>query len=176
MSASSSISTTSDRSAHRAPAFGIAATLLPVRLILQWGEAVAGCLHLRDTPSPSGEREGLGARLNESRAPFLPLSPAGPGRSLELVNRATVAYVEHTGWLPEVARLRELGAAVHRVEIELTTGEALHGELLALAPPDRRRLSDLLNRGEAFLTLVDGGRTLFIHRDAVARVRSRDGA
>ena len=171
MSASSTISTTSDRSVHRAPAFGISATLLPVRLVLQWGEGVAGCLHLRDTPSPSGEREGLGARLNEPEASFLPFSPAGPGRGVELVNRATVAYVEHPGLLPEVARLRELGAAVHRVEIELTTGETLRGDLLAVAPPDRSRLSDLLNRGEAFLPLEDGGRTLFVHRDAIARVR-----
>lgn len=173
MSASSSISTTSDRSAHRAPAFGIAATLLPVRLVFQWGEAVAGCLHLRDTHSPSGEREGLGARLNEPGAAFLPFSPAGPGRSVELVHRTAVAYVEHAGWLPEVANLRDLGAAVHPVEVELTTGESLQGDLLAVAPPDRSRLSDLLNRGDLFLPLVDGGRTLFVHHDAIARVRGR---
>jgi hypothetical protein len=154
----------------------MAATLLAVRLVLQWGEGLAGVLHLRDTPSPSGEREGLGARLNEPGAPFLPFSPAGPGRRLELVHRNAVAYVEHPGELPEIARLRALGAAAHPVEVELTTGELLHGELLAIAPPDRRRLSDLLNQGETFLPLVDAGRTFYVHRDAVARVRDRDGA
>lgn len=169
MSASSSISTTSERTA-----FGIASSRLPVRLVLEWGEAVAGVLHLRDTPAPSGEPEGLGARLNEPGAPFLPFSPAGPDRGLELVHRAAVAYVEHPGELPEVARLRELGAAAHAVEVELTTGELLRGELLAIGPPDRRRLSDLLNRGETFLPLADGERTLYVHRDAMARVRSRD--
>lgn len=176
MSASSTISTTSDLSAHRAPAFGIAATLLPVRLVFQWGEAVAGVLHLRDTPGPSGEREGLGARLNEPGAPFLPFSPAGAGRRLQLVHRNAVAYVEHPGELPEIARLRALGAVAHAVEVDLTTGELLQGELLAIAPPDRRRLSDVLNQGETFLSLVDAGRTLYLHRDAVARVRSRDDA
>jgi hypothetical protein len=69
--------------------------------------------------------------------------------------------VEHPGELPEIARLRALGAAAHPVEVELTTGELLHGELLAIAPPDRRRLSDLLNRGETFLPLVDAGRTFY---------------
>ena len=151
--------------------FGIASTLLPVRLVLQWGESVSGALFLRKAPSPQREPETVGARLNEPDAQFLPFAAAG---RVELVRLAAVAYLEHAGELPEVARLRELGAAAEPVEIELLTGETVEGELLAIARPDRRRLSDLLNRGETFLPLVSSGRVLFVNRDAMARVRGRE--
>jgi hypothetical protein len=53
------------------------------------------------------------------------------------------------------------------------TGEVLEEELLALAPPERCRLSDILNRGETFVPLAAPGRTLYVHRDAMARIRGR---
>lgn len=155
-----------------APApFGIASSLLPVRLVFQWGEGLTGALFLRKTASPQREAETVGERLNEPDTQFLPFAAAG---RVELVRLAALAFLEHPDELPEIARLRELGAAAEPVEIELMTGETLEGELLAMAPPDRRRLSDLLNQGETFLPLVSSGRTLYVNRDAMARVRGRE--
>lgn len=168
MSASSSTSTTSDLGAPRGTAFGIASSLLPVRLIFLWGEAIDAALYLRDTASPSGDREGLGVRLNEPEVSFLPFSTES---RTELVRVAAVAYVEHPDKLPEVTQLERLGAIAHPVETELMTGEILRGELLGFGSPDRPRLSDLLNSEDTFLPFLAGERTLYVNRDAMARVR-----
>lgn len=170
----SSSTLTSDHEAPRGTAFRMDSSLLPVRMVLLWGEAVNTALYLRDIASPSGEPEGLGARLNEPGVAFLPFSLE---ERTELVRLAAVAYLEHPGELPEVRRLRELGAATHPVEIELMTGELLRGELLGFGSPDHPRLSDLLNRGEHFLPVVDREsteRTRYVNRDAIARVRALD--
>lgn len=153
--------------------FTIASDLLPVRLILEWGEARAGALFLRDTHAATGEPESLGARLNEEGVRFVPFSCHG---AVELVHLAAIACVEHQGELPEIARLVELGARREPVTIELMTGEVLRGDLLAYAPPDRSRLSDLLNRVDRFFPLVSAGRTVYLHREAVATVRSAGAA
>lgn len=171
MSTSSSDSTTNEPVAPTGTAFGIASSLLPARVVLLWGEAIAGSLYLRDASSPSGEPEILGARLNEAGVSFLPFST---DHRTELVRLAAVAYVEHPGKLPEVAHLQRLGATAHPVEVELMTGEILRGELLGFGPPNRSRLSDLLNSEATFLPFLDRDRTLYVNREAMARVRGLD--
>lgn len=170
MPASSSTLIRSDTTPDEASDFGIASTLLPIRLVLLWGEALAGAVFLRQTSSPLHGPETLGDRLNEPETAFLPIAVGG---RVEVVRLGAVAYVEHRAELPEIDRLRELGASAEPVAIELMTGETLEGELLALARPERSRLSDILNRGETFVSLATPGRTLYVNRDAMARVRGR---
>jgi hypothetical protein len=170
MSHSSTALIPSERPPEELAAFGIASTLLPVRLFLQSGATAAGAVFLRKIPSADRETESLGARLNEPGVAFLPFAAGG---RVELVRLAAVAYVELLDEAPEIARLHALGAATEPVEIELANGESLAGDLIAIAPPGRRRLSDLLNRGETFLPLAAPGRTLFVNRDAIVRVLGR---
>lgn len=151
--------------------FEIESNLLPVRLVLQWGEALTGSLFLRDTPAPSGEPEGLGARLNERGTHFVPFDREG---RVEFVRLGSVGYVEHPAELPEVRRLRELGARAEPVVLDLVTGELLRGGLLEIGPPEHRRLSDLLNRADRFLLLVTPDRTVYVARSAITRVRPEE--
>lgn len=169
MSLSSSSSTATSRPAAVARSFGIVSNLVPVRLILMWGEARVGSLFLRELHTVSGEPESVGGRLNDPELRFVPFSVGG---SVELVNLAAVACLEHEGELPEVSRLLETAAKREPVAIELMTGEVIHGELLAHAPPERARLSDLLNQGQRFFPLLSGDRTLYVNPDAVVAVRS----
>ncbi len=149
--------------------FGIDASPLATRLALRTGASVAGELLLRRTTTATYSDETLGARLNESGDAFLPLDV---GSGVELVRLSSVVYFECPPGLPEVDSLRGIGAQSELVEIELVNGEHARGALLCLAPPNRRRLSDLLNASDPFLLLVDSTRTLYVNRDAITRVRS----
>lgn len=168
MSRFSNSSTATEPPTRHPRSFEIASNLLPLRLVLQWGEARVGGLFLRETHTAHGEPESVGGRLNEPDTRFVPFSVHG---SVELVRLGAVAYVEHLGELPEVVRLLETGAQSQEVAVELTTGEVIHGEILAHAPPERARLSDVLNQCEPFFPLLSQGSTLYVNRDAVAAVR-----
>lgn len=152
--------------------YAIASNLLPVLLVLEWGEALTGNLFLRDTPSPSRDPENLGTRLNEPGTHFVPFERDG---RVEFVRLGSVSYVEHPAELPEVRRLRELGARSEPVEVDLATGELLRGDLLDIAPPEHCRLSDLLNQADRFLLLASPGTTVYVARAAITRVRSPSG-
>lgn len=113
--------------------------------------------------------ETVADRLNDPDSRFL---PAEVGGRTELLRLGSLSYVEVPGLAPEIERLDEIGAVHARVELELDCGQRLDGELIYEAPPETQRVSDLLNsRSTRFLLLASGGRTLFVHRDAVARVR-----
>lgn len=152
--------------------YAIASNLLPVLLVQQWGEALTGSLFLRDTPLPSREPEDLGTRLNEPGTHFVPFDREG---RVEFVRLGSVGYVEHPAELPEVRRLRELGAQSEPVELELVTGELLQGDLLDIAPPEHCRLSDLLNQADRFLLLASPGKTVYVAREAITRVHPATG-
>ena len=107
-------------------------------------------------------------RLNDPHSRFLPCEIGG---RTELIRLSSLSYVEVHGLAPEVERLDEIGAVRTRVELELDCGDSLAGELVYEAPPTTDRVSDLLNsRATRFLLLICGERTLFVRRDAVARV------
>ena len=113
--------------------------------------------------------ETVADRLNDPDRRFLPGEVEG---RTELVRLSSLSYVEIHGLAPEIQRLEEIGAARTKVELELDCGDLLAGELLYEAPLTAARVSDLLNsRAARFLLLATGGRTLFVRRDAVARVR-----
>lgn len=107
-------------------------------------------------------------RLNDPETRFLPCEFE---HHTELVRLSSLSYVEMHGRAPELERLEEIGAVRKRVELELDCGDTLAGELIYEAPLNADRVSDLLNsRAPRFLLLVSGERTLFIRRDAIARV------
>ena len=107
-------------------------------------------------------------RLNDPDTRFLPCEFDD---RTELVRLSSLSYVEIHGLAPEIERLQEIGAVHSKVELELDCGDSLAGELIYEAPPDSFRVSDLLNsRATRFLLLASGERTLFVRRDAVARV------
>lgn len=113
--------------------------------------------------------ETVADRLNDPQAQFLPCEVAD---RTELVRLSSLSYVEIHGLPPEMERLREIGAVRSAVEIELDCGDTLAGELVYEAPPTTDRVSDLLNsRATRFLLLAIADRTLFVRRDAIARVR-----
>lgn len=169
MSHSSSTSTVSDRPVDAAPPFGIASNLVPVRILLQWGEARTGALFLRELHTATGEPESVGGRLNDPELRFAPFSVHG---TVELIRLDAVACLEYAGVLPEVERLLATGARRETVVVELMTGEVIRGEIVAHAPPERARLSDVLNGSERFLPMLSDDRTLYVNRDAIATVRS----
>lgn len=107
-------------------------------------------------------------RLNDPETRFLPCEFE---KHTELVRLSSLSYVEMHGQAPEIKRLEETGAVRRKVELELDCGDSLAGELIYEAPQTADRVSDLLNsRAPRFLLLVSGERTLFIRRDAIARV------
>lgn len=111
----------------------------------------------------------MGDRLNDKATEFLPAEIKG---KTELVRVSWIAYIEMSAESPEIAHLEQLGARRTTVSLRLVTGEKLYGEVLYIMPPDRSRISDLLNAGDwRFLLLDVKEKVCFVHRDAIATVR-----
>lgn len=144
-----------------------------VRLYLWNGEPLEATFYLRPAETPGDTVwESLGERLNDPQARFLACRIAG---HVELLNVDAVAYVEVEGTLPEVAQEDTVGALRLPATVSLRSGESLAGEFLAILPPERSRLSDLLSvPTERFLLFVDPFKARYIHREAIGRVRPGD--
>lgn len=113
--------------------------------------------------------ETLADRLNDAETEYLPCETDG---HTELLRLGSLSYAEIQGQAPEIDRLEEIGATHARVELELDCGDTLAGELIYEAPPTAARVLDLFNsRATRFVLLVNGDRTLFVHRDAITRIR-----
>jgi hypothetical protein len=119
-----------------------------------------------------GSREGhgpdcLSARLNDRSAQFIAVRCAG---EITLVHSDAIAYVWIGGKDPELEFRLRVGATRRAALVQIRTGEELAGEFLSIMPPDRSRLSDLLNEpGERFLLFSSGGSTYFINRNAIQK-------
>ena len=88
------------------------------------------------------EHEGLWARLNNERTRFVVIRcEAG----ITLVCADSIAYVCIAGRTSEVEFRDRVGASRRAAEVRLCTGEELRGEFFSLVPPERSRLSDLLD-------------------------------
>lgn len=108
-------------------------------------------------------------RLNDPESRFLPCEFE---QRTELIRLSSLSYVEVRGLAPEIERLQEIGGVRRKVELELDCGDLLAGELIYAAPPAADRVLDLLNSlSTRFLLLSSGERSLFVRRDAIARVR-----
>jgi hypothetical protein len=147
----------------RLETIGVTALVVPVH-----GDAVEAVFFLRSRGAQGRTTETLGDRLDESGARFVPVEIGG---DIHFLNLSSIAYVETFGELNEMARLADMGAWRKPVEVTLVTGKRLHGDFVYLLPPERRRVSDLLNHQSRFLLLVDDSHCRYINRDAVERVR-----
>lgn len=151
--------------------FGIASELLQVRLVPHHGEPFPAGLFVRQTGTASGEPETVLSRLNESGDAFLPVAVGDALNGLDLVQLGAIDRIECTEPMPEVEHLRAIGALEEPVEILFASGDTVRGTLLMLSPRNDRRLSDLLNRSDPFVLVVNGQRTLYVRRGAILRVR-----
>jgi hypothetical protein len=115
--------------------------------------------------------ESLAARLNDQSVEFISLRCAG---KITLMRIDAIAYVRIAGQAPE-RNFRDGVAAPRRAaEVRLFSGEELAGEFLSLLPPNRSRLSDLLNEpGQRFLLLASGDNSYYVNRTAVQQVSPR---
>ena len=152
--------------------FGIESDPTPVRIVFLGGGEITGGLFVRRSASSRRRVETLGDRLDEPGVDFVPVETEDGG--IEMVNVEGVAYLEQPGPPPEVAELRELGVPTGKVRVVLSSGEVLEGDFVASGPPERNRLSDLLNHSGRFFLLADGRRSVYVHRRAVSRVRSAE--
>lgn len=144
--------------------------LLPARLVSLRGDALEVSFFLRGVDHHhSVSDEYLGARLNDAALRFIPISVGGV---VELFQIAEIAYVEVDGPLPELAELEEENAARAQVVLHLSNGKRLDGHLVFVMPPDRNRVSDVLNVASTpFLLLVSAGRSYYVNRNAILRAQ-----
>lgn len=150
--------------------FEIAVDKLPVRLVTRDGEERPAAFYLHRASAHALRHESVGDRLNEPHADFLPCEVEG---GFALVRLGWIAYVRVGERPPELAALEEVGAPGAEVELELVTGARLHGELFFEGGRGAHsRVSDYLNSTQQrFLLLRSEGGALYVHRDAVTRVR-----
>lgn len=141
---------------------------LPVTVVPIFGGGFEANLFLRPAGAQGRMLETLADRLEEPGVRFLPVEIEG---AIEFLQVASIAYVEHEGALPEMSRLADMGAWRESVEITLSNGNELSGDLVYLMPPERRRISDLLNDGGRFVFLVDDTHARYVARNAIERVR-----
>jgi hypothetical protein len=154
-----------------AMSLALATEVVPLRIVGLDGRAVEAGVFLRAGAERAEARERLDHKLNDPELVFLPVKL---GAKIELVHLAWVAYFACAGRPPEVAAREEVGAQRERVELELAFGELVEGELLYTLPSGHARVSDLLNDpAERFLLLLAERETLFVHRAAIVRARSR---
>lgn len=146
---------------------------LPVTVVPVFGGAFEAVFFLRPAGAQGRRLETLADRLEEPGIGFLPVELDG---TVEFLQLASIAYVEHEGPLPEMARLDDMGAWRESVEITLGDGHALSGDLVYLLPPERRRVSDLLNDRGRFVLLVDDTHARYVNRSAIERVRPVESA
>lgn len=141
---------------------------LPVTVVPTFGGAFEAVFFLRPAGAQGRMRETLADRLEEPGIRFVPVEV---DETIEFLQLASIAYVEHEGALPEMSRLADMGAWREPVEITLGNGNELAGDLVYLLPPERRRVSDLLNDSGRFVLLVDDTHARYVNRGAIERVR-----
>lgn len=142
----------------------------PLRVVGRDGREIVASLFLHEVGERGGRPESIGERLNDRAARFVPLRR---GADVELTNLEWIAFVAAAGRLPEADAREAAGARRAAVEIEIGDGAKLAGELVYSRPAGSARVSDLLNAGdERFLLLLTADETLFVHRDAIVRVRT----
>jgi hypothetical protein len=144
---------------------------LSVRLALLDGTSVQAVFFLQLSSESGYGNEGLSARLNDETAQFLVMRCAA---GTTFVSADSIAYVAIPGKTREIAFLERVGASRRAAAVQMRTGEELVGDFLSLAPPNRSRLSDVLNEpGQRFLVFEGGGCTYHIHRNAIQQVSPR---
>jgi len=133
------------------------------------GETVDAALFLHPVGAHSPEPETVADKLNDPALTFVACEIDG---EVLLVRVRSIAYVEYRERPAAVEALVATGGRLEPVELRLSTGASLAGELLYHLPPGQQRVSDLLNGGERFLYLVAPDATYLVQRNAIDRVRN----
>lgn len=153
------------------PELAVAVAPVGVRVSDGQGRCFDAEIFLHEEGERRAGRETLEDRLNDPDGRFLPCRIDG---EMQILHLDRLAWMELDGVAPEVARRQEMEARRTAVELVLTTGEHLEGDLVYLLPEARSRPSDVLNRSDApFLVLLASDATRYVHRSAVLRVRLR---
>jgi hypothetical protein len=144
---------------------------LSARLALVDGTSAQAVFFLQLSSESGYRNENLSALLNDETAQFLVMRC---DEGITFMAADAIAYVAVAGKTRELAFLDRVGASRRAAEVRLRTGEELVGEFLSLAPPNRSRLSDVLNEpGQRFLVFEGGGCTYHINRNAIQQVSPR---
>lgn len=137
-------------------------------MVLLNGDCFETSFYLRLSSAYGYGRETLGERLNEPATRFLACKV---DEEVQLVQLSSIAYILVRGTLPEAEYREHVGGSRQRATITLRTGEVMPGEFLSILPPNRSRVSDLLNSPEErFLLFLTEGMSLYVNRDAIVRV------
>jgi hypothetical protein len=162
------ISSESPNASLLSEALRVDVTEVSARLALVNGTVMPASFFLGPIAGAGYENDDLSARLNNDRTRFVVIRcEAG----ITLVCVDAIAYVCIQGQTQEAEFLEGVGASHRAAQVRLCTGEELRGDFVSLAPPERSRLSDLLNEpGQRFMLFSSGGSTYLIHRNAVQQV------
>lgn len=137
-------------------------------LVLLNGDCFEASFYLRLSSAYGHGRETLGERLNDPATLFLACKV---DEAVQLVQLSSIAYLEVHGALPEVEYREHVGAIRQPATITLRTGDKIQGEFLSILPPNKSRVSDLLNTpDERFLLFLTDKLSLYVNRDAILRV------
>lgn len=125
-------------------------------------------------PSGAAQLKDLLALL-DGAPPFLPVRHAGSDRWM-LVQRDRVQWISLASAVLDGAD-GDLPLYDHksRVVLLLDDGHTLAGELLYLAPEERARLADHLNRGERFVSLLTPEVLFLVRKAAILEIEEVDG-
>jgi hypothetical protein len=148
--------------------YRVAVSDFSASLVLLNGDCFEASFYLRLSSALGYGRETLGERLNDPASRFLACKVDD---EVQLVQLSSIVYIQAQLAVPEVEYREHLGATRQTATLTLSTGETIRGEFLSILPPNRSRVSDLLNApDERFLLFLTEGMSLYVNRDAIVRV------
>lgn len=148
--------------------FRVAVSDFTARIFLENGDTFEASFYLRMSSANATGREALAERLNDPSTLFLACKA---GDEVQLFQLKAVVYIQVNGQVAEVDYLEQLGASRQAATLTLRGGETLRGEFLSILPPNRSRVSDLLNSpDERFLLFLMPDSCLWVNRDYIVRV------
>jgi hypothetical protein len=141
------------------------------RVGLMNGTGAQASFFLRPTRRGEAENESLLDRLNDQATEFIVVRSEG---KITLMHVDAIAYVWINRKAPELTFRELIGASRRAAEVRMCTGETLVGHFVSLSPPNRSRLSDLLNEPrQRFLLFASNGPTYYVNARAIQQVSPR---
>lgn len=139
-----------------------------VSIRLAGGETLAGTLFLSRTSSFHEGPETLDEFLNSHRS-FFALR-GSDGRSC-LIGAASVLLVSAGEDAPVLSRLPgRAWSTIEIIRLILVDGSTVEGTLRANLPPDRSRLSDVLNGEDAFVPIESAAGVVYVNKTAIRKL------
>ena len=147
---------------------------LRVSVWLTDGRTLEGDVFL-PTESPVRDGPMLPAEWANLSPVFVPVRPADGGAVI-LVSRNHVSAFALPPGVPADAPEEFVDAPVLRVVVEMAGGPRFEGRIAISTPYPQRRLKDLVNTRDAYLTLDVDGRAHLIRKDNVIRMLELGGS